>query len=498
MPTNSDAASQWVLGSQGLRNPATRYPLLGTDALRALEQSSQASLPPHALMERAGLALAQLALAYAPHARTVWIACGRGNNGGDGLHAARHLQQWGKSPQVTLIEGNTPLPADAADALQKAQQAGVPFVTAPPAAWDLGIDALCGAGLRQAPYGTVAAQIQQLNAGDGPVISADLPSGLAGDTGLASGHCVRARATLSFLALQPGLFTGTGRDVCGDVWLNTLGTALAFDHNPWLGAPDDAPARATNSHKGQFGDLAVIGGAPGMAGAALLAATAGLNGGAGRVFLALLDPSANTAALAREPALMCRPVADLAVASMAVVAGCGGGGGEAITAHLPALITSARTLVLDADALNVLAARPDLQKLLTQRPAHTTALTPHPLEAARLLGSSTAEVQAHRLDCAQTLATKLRSTVVLKGSGSIVATPHAPPWISTTGNPRLATGGTGDVLAGLLGAYLAQGLNSDHAARLAVYRHGRVADLWPSERSFSATVLAENLVPNWP
>lgn len=494
MPTNSESASQWVLGPGGLRSPATRYPLLGTEALRALERSSQAKLPTHTLMERAGLALAQLALAYAPHAKTVWIACGRGNNGGDGLHAARHLQQWGKSPQVTLIEGSTPMPADATDALQKARQAGVPFVTSAPAAWDLAIDALCGAGLRQAPYGAVAAQIQRLQAGGGLIISADLPSGLAGDTGLAAGDCVRARATLGFLALQPGLFTGQGRDVCGDVWLNTLGTAHTHAGDAWLGAPDNAPARAPNSHKGRFGDLAIVGGARGMAGAALLAATAGLHGGAGRVFLALLDPSAHNAALAREPALMCRAVADLNLTRMAVVAGCGGG--DAITAHLPQLIATAANLVLDADALNLLAKQPDLQRLLAQRPANTTVITPHPLEAARLVGCSTAEVQAHRLESAQTLANSLHCTVVLKGSGSIVTTPDAAPWINTTGNPRLATGGTGDVLAGLVGAYLAQGLHSAPAARLAVYQHGRVADQWPAGRSFSATQLAESLMPN--
>jgi ADP-dependent NAD(P)H-hydrate dehydratase / NAD(P)H-hydrate epimerase len=496
MPTNSECASQWVLGPQGLRNPTTHYRLLGTDALRALEHRSQATLPPHTLMERAGLALAQLALAYAPHAHTVWIACGRGNNGGDGLVAARHLQQWGKSPQVTLIEDNTSLPADAANALQKAQQAGVQFVTSQPAAWDLGIDALCGAGLSQAPYGAVAAQIQRLQAGNGQIISADLPSGLAGDTGLAAGDCVRARATLGFLSLQPGLFTGHGRDVCGDVWLNTLGTEHVYEGDAWLGAPENTPPRAENSHKGKYGDLAVVGGASGMAGAALLAATAGLHGGAGRVFLALLDPSAHTAALAREPALMCRAVSDLDLASMTVVAGCGGG--SAIAEELSRLITTAASLVLDADALNVLAAQPDLQKRLAQRPMGTTVITPHPLEAARLLRCNTAEVQANRVQCAQTLANTLCCTVVLKGSGSIVATPRAAPWINTTGNPRLATGGTGDVLAGLVGAYLAQGMHSDNAARLAVYQHGHAADLWPVDRSFSATALAVNLVPNWP
>jgi ADP-dependent NAD(P)H-hydrate dehydratase / NAD(P)H-hydrate epimerase len=496
MPTSFDSGSQWVLGPQGLRNPTARYQLLGANALRDLENCSQATLPPHALMERAGLSLAQLALAYAPHANTIWIACGRGNNGGDGLHAARHLLQWGKSPRVTLIEGNTSLPPDAADALQKAQQAGVQFVTSPPHEWDLAIDALCGLGLRKAPYGAVATWIQQLNAGAGTILSADLPSGLVGDTGLTPGDCVRARATLGFLALQPGLFTGQGRDVCGDVWFNTLGTLPINEGDAWLGKPDTLPTRTHDSHKGKFGDLAVVGGAKGMAGAALLAATAGLHGGAGRVFLALLDPSGSGDVLSREPALMCRTAADLAVASMTVVAGCGGG--EAIARQVPRLISEAANLVLDADALNVLAVDPTLQKRLAQRPVGTTVITPHPLEAARLLDCTTAEVQSNRIQGAQTLANRLRCTVVLKGSGSIVATPQAVPWINTTGNPLLASGGTGDVLAGLVGAYLAQGMHSDNAARLAVYRHGQAADFWPNDRSFSATSLAANLVSNWP
>jgi ADP-dependent NAD(P)H-hydrate dehydratase / NAD(P)H-hydrate epimerase len=496
MATNSEAASQWVLGPNGLRSPTTRYPLLGTQALGALERSTQAHLPPHTLMERAGLALARLALAYAPHANTIWIACGRGNNGGDGLHAARHLQQWGKSPQVSLVDGNSPLPADAADALRRARQAGVQFVTSPPAQWALGVDALCGSGLRQAPRGAVAAHIQQLQAGTGCVIAADLPSGLAGDTGFAAGDCVRAHATLGFLALQPGLFTGHGRDVCGDIWLNTLGAEAALTPKAWLGTPGIVPTRPQTSHKGSFGDLAVVGGASGMAGAALLAATAGLHGGAGRVFLALLDASDQTAVLAREPALMCRAESELELETLAIVAGCGGG--SAIAELVPTLISRAKSLVLDADALNALAAQPTLQTLLAQRPANTTVLTPHPLEAARLLGCSTAEIQANRLDCAQAMAQSMQCTVVLKGSGSIVAAPNGVPWINTSGNPRLATAGTGDVLAGLIGAYLAQGLDSQHAARLAVYQHGLVADQWPNNRSFSATKLARNLVPNWP
>lgn len=486
MSTNSE----WVLGPQGLLKPKP-YPLLSAAAVRALEADAASTLPAHALMQRAGLALARLALAYAPHARTIWIACGRGNNGGDGLEAAIHLQRWGKAVVLSLPEPGQPLPIDAAAALQRAQSAGVAIQAMPPAQWDVCIDALLGIGLRASPRGAVLEAMCAMQGGGTDIIAADVPSGLVADTGQTPGACVRARATLSFLALKPGLFTAQGRDVCGDIWLDTLEVSCSQPPDAWLQAAQADSGRPHASHKGSFGDVAVVGGATGMVGAALLAGTAALHGGAGRVYLALLAPGDQQAVFATHPTLMHTDVDHLAIARMAVVAGCGGG--DAIAASLPRLLSEARQLVLDADALNALALHPDWQTTLTGRKAGSTALTPHPLEAARLLGCSTAEVQANRLACAQALAHTYQCTVVLKGSGSVVASPGEVPHINPSGNARLATAGTGDVLAGMLGSLMAQGHSAFDAACRASYRHGQVADQWTATSTLTALDLARSI-----
>lgn len=483
MSTNSE----WVLGPQGPLRP-TPYPLMGTAALRALEAQAASTLPAHALMRRAGLALAQLTLAYAPHARSVWVACGRGNNGGDGLEAAMHLQRWGKTVWLSLPESAQPLPADAMASLHRAQVAGVAIHPKPPIHWDVCIDALLGIGLRAAPQGAALATIQAMQASGGSVIAADVPSGLVADTGHTPGACVRARATLSFLALKPGLFTAQGRDVCGDIWLDTLESTILQPPDAWLNTTKQDNPRQHASHKGSFGDVAVVGGATGMVGAALLAGTAALHGGAGRVYLALLDAGNHNAVFATHPALMQGNLEQLAIEGMAVVAGCGGG--DAMAACLPRLLAGARQLVLDADALNALAQNPAWHPALATRAAGTTVLTPHPLEAARLLGCSTAEVQADRLASAQALADKFQCTVALKGSGTIIASPGALPRINPTGNARLATAGTGDVLAGLLGSLMAQGQTGFEAACNACYWHGQAADQWPATSTLTAPRLA--------
>lgn len=483
-------SSEWVLGAEGPRQSGS-YPLLDVGALRALEAITAQSLPPQYLMQSAGLALARLTLAYYPHARQVWIACGRGNNGGDGLEAAIHLQAWGKTVYVSLPATDKPFPPDAALALQRAQEAGVAIHPSSPAQWDCCIDALLGIGLRQAPVGDTQAAIHAMHNGNGQIIAADLPSGLQADTGATPGDCVRARATLSMLALKPGLFTAQGRDACGDIWLHTLGSTAPQRPSAWLSAAPAAPPRPHGSHKGSFGDVAVVGGDQGMVGAAVLAGSAALHGGAGRVYLALLDGSQHQALFATHPVLMQRAVEQLPLSTLAVVAGCGGG--TAIARHLPMLIEQAQQLVLDADALNALATQPDWQPLLARRASGSTAITPHPLEAARLLGCSTAEVQADRLANAQALAERFRCTVVLKGSGSIIASPGIPPHINPTGNARLASAGTGDVLAGLTGSLMAQGLSAPIAAQQACYRHGAVADSWPTSSTLSADRLAEAL-----
>lgn len=477
--------------------PTQAWPLHDTAATRALEAGARDAHAPHALMQRAGLAVAQLALAAAPHARRAWLACGPGNNGGDGLEAAMHLQQWGRAPVVTWLGHESSAPADARAALTRARDAGVRFASEPPpdlTAQDLCIDALLGIGRRRPAEGAVAACIDALNTLPSPVLAVDVPTGLDADTGATPDLHVLARWTLSLLTLKPGLFTAHGRDAAGQVWFDPLGVdAPQTTATAWLAGPPAAPRRPHASHKGSYGDVAVIGGAPGMAGAAHLAARAALHGGAGRVFLGLLDGAA-AAYDAAQPELMLRDWQTLDLKAQTVVCGCGGG--EAVRTVLAQVISSARRLVLDADALNALATDTQLQALLrarAQRHPDTTLATPHPLEAARLLGCATADIQADRLKAAQQLAQHLGCTVILKGSGSVIARKGLPPWINLTGNARLATAGTGDVLAGLAGARLASGAHAFDAAAQAAWLHGQAADQWPAGQTLTASALAARL-----
>jgi hydroxyethylthiazole kinase-like uncharacterized protein yjeF len=250
-------------------------------------------------------------------------------------------------------------------------------------------------------------------------------------------------------------------------------------------------ARLHASHKGSYGDVAVVGGAPGMAGAAQLAATAALFGGAGRVLLCSLDTDATAqAGVAFAPELMRRDVEAIDPRRMTVVGGCGGG--DRIHAVLPRLLAQALHLVLDADALNAVAHDMSLRQLLRARAARNaaTVLTPHPLEAARLLGADVKQVQSNRLHAAMQIALDCQCTVVLKGSGSIVAAPGQTPAINPTGNARLAVPGSGDVLAGMIGAALAGGAAPFDSACQAVYRHGAAADQWPAGEHLTASALA--------
>lgn len=343
-----------------------RQALHGVAATRSIEQAVQAILPPHTLMHRAGLAVAQLALAIAPHARSIWIACGPGNNGGDGLEAALHLQRWGKAPVVTWLGSPDTAPPDAAASYQRAVDAGVTFAESPPNHCDLCIDALLGVGAHsRAPEGRMAAWITLLNTGLAPVLAVDLPTGLHADTGHAALHSVQASHTLSLLTLKPGLFTAHGRDAAGQVWFHALDTTSgAGAYQPttgpgaWLAGWPSIQPRPHASHKGSFGDVAVVGGAPGMTGAALLAASAALHAGAGRVFVGLLD-GGSLSVDPQRPELMFRSVQTLDFSTMTVVCGCGGG--DVISGYLaPILSTSARA-VLDADALNAIANNTALQ-----------------------------------------------------------------------------------------------------------------------------------------
>ena len=492
--------------------PDRPHALHNLAATRALEETAAAGLPQHTLMRRAGLATARLALALAPHAQQVWIVCGPGNNGGDGLEAALHLHTRARQVTVTWLGNEAHTPPDARRSLESARSAGVQFADAPASPLtehDLCIDALLGIGLApgggsRPPPENWRALLRQLRSGPAPLLCIDVPSGLQADTGawadgFAPGDAPQAPChTLSLLPLKPGLFTAHGRDAAGTVWLDRLGAPSdEASACAWLaGTPQGSQQRPHASHKGSFGDVAVVGGeglarrGMGMEGAALLAASAALHAGAGRVLVALLDDGAFRVAAAA-PELMQRRFEALELSALTVVCGCGGG--EAVVDVLTPILDQAARLVLDADALNAIARKGSLQTTLARRTARglATIFTPHPLEAARLLGSSPATVQADRLAAARSLADQFGGVWVLKGSGTIVAgAGEQLPFINPTGNARLATAGTGDVLAGMVGAHLAAGKAPFDAACHAVFAHGQMADRWPRGESLVVSALA--------
>jgi len=490
---------------------AQGWPLHDIAATRALELQAAALLPAHTLMQRAGLAAAQWTLALAPHAQRIWIACGPGNNGGDGFEAALMLHRMGKNVFITWTElaqssgdkVRQQQPADASASRQRALAAGLQISGTAPVHFDVAIDALLGIGGTLAPERAstqlMKHWLEHMHTSAAAVLALDLPSGLNADTGAADSAVPGAHHTLSLLTLKPGLFTAQGRDQAGQVWLADLGVSPPADAqaSAWLLGADQALPLSRQlaphaSHKGSFGDAAILGGDAGMGGAALLAAQAALRAGAGRVYVALLDDTAVLMDMG-QPELMFRAPSALDLRRQVLVCGCGGG--QAVRKHLPAALSVATKAVFDADALNAIAQDTQLQTQLKARHArgHATVLTPHPLEAARLLQCSAQTVQADRLSAALTLADKFSCVVVLKGSGSVIAAPGQTPRINHSGNALLATAGTGDVLAGMVGAALALGDTAWDAASRAVFRHGALADAWARQQpgtTLTASALA--------
>ncbi len=443
------------------------------------------------LMRRAGTAAAEWAAQLAVGGR-ILILAGPGNNGGDAFVVAEQLLS--SHFELSVVFGGVPdaLPPDAAEACRRFLNTGGTIETSiPPAArWHLIIDGLFGIGLTRAPSGDYAALIETANALAGrdacPLLALDAPSGLDADTGCAFTPCIRATHTLSFIGAKPGLFTADGPDHCGEI--HVAGLKLGYDVAPRdkdtlptgrLIAPALFAAHLTprrrNTHKGSYGSTCILGGAPGMLGAALLAGRAALHLGSGRVYLGLIDPEAPRADPA-QPELMLRRADDLFASDLtALAAGPGLGRSDAASNLLERAFDTDLPLVLDADALNLLAADGKLAALLTQRAA-PTVLTPHPAEAGRLLGCGTQEIQADRIASAGELASRHRAIVVLKGCGSVVATPDGQWYINPTGNAGLATAGSGDVLTGLIAALLAQGWPVLSAALAAVHLHGLAAE----------------------
>lgn len=448
-------------------------PLLRSGDLRALETRYAGARPP--LMERAGRAAARLALDRFGHGH-VLVCAGPGNNGGDGFVMARELTRAGVLVSVLFSAEPSRLPPDAAAAWQSCRGAGADFCSeVPPGKFSLVVDALFGIGLTRPIEGHYARLIERINAFGGPILALDVPSGIDGDTGRVLGIAVNATHTLSFIGAKPGLYTLDGPDHCGEINVADLDLDLAGIAGGLVATDDFGSclgARRRNSHKGSYGSLAVIGGAPGMTGAALLASRAGLMLGAGRVHAGLLAPLAVDPV---QPELMLRTPGEAFGHATALVVGPGLGGTPEAVELVRRAAGADFPVLFDADALNLIAAHPVLARMVSRRQA-PSLLTPHPAEAARLLASATDSVQADRVAAALELASRFNATVALKGCGTVIAFPDGRWRVNASGNPGLASAGSGDVLAGIAGALLAQGWPVGAAACGAVHLHGLAAD----------------------
>lgn len=430
------------------------------------------------LMQRAGAAvLARIAPRW-PRARRWLVLCGPGNNGGDGYVIAYLARAAGHT--VQLVAHGAPATPEAQAAARAWQAVGgtlSPFRPQLLAGADLVIDALLGIGLARPVDGELRALIEAVNAARRPVVAVDVPSGLDADTGEVLGAAIRADLTVSFIAHKRGLFTGIAPNYAGERVLDRLGVPAepAPPGCARLLHPDDLrralPQRARTAHKGDHGHVLVLGGDHGMAGAVLLAGRAALRAGAGLVSLA--TRSAHAAALcAAQPELMVHAVDEpaqlrpLLARATVILAGPGLGQSAWAQALLAMVLVSRQPRVLDADALNALALDP--------QPCPGAVLTPHPGEAARLLGIGTPAVQQDRYAAVARLRECYGAVTVLKGAGSLVCGERL--WLCPYGNPGMATGGMGDVLGGVIAALLAQGLDAETAAQAGVLAHALAAD----------------------
>jgi NAD(P)H-hydrate epimerase len=462
------------------------YALYRAEQVRALDRAAIDGLgiPGASLMERAGEAAFTVLRDTWPGARDVTVLCGIGNNGGDGYVVARLAQGAGLRNRVVQLGDPDRLRSDAKANREAYLEAGgevLALGTLPPKT-DLIVDALFGTGLEREVTGDWAEAIRAVNAHRAPVLAIDIPSGLHSDTGTVLGVAVEASATVSFIGLKQGMFTGQGPQCCGRVHFDGLevpatvyGTQiLSARRLDWSKQAQLLAARRRTAHKGDFGHVLVVGGASGLSGAARLAGEAAARAGAGLVSLATRPEHAALLSVAR-PELMCHGIeaaSDLTpLLRRAGVVAIGPGLGRSAwaLALLARVLEAALPLVVDADALNLLAADP------VSRP--DWVLTPHPGEAARLLGASVAEIQRDRFAAARELQRKYGGVVVLKGAGTLVQAAGArPPAVCTEGNPGMASGGMGDVLTGLISGLLAQGQTLADAAELGVCLHGAAGD----------------------
>jgi ADP-dependent NAD(P)H-hydrate dehydratase / NAD(P)H-hydrate epimerase len=468
--------------------------------------SEEHGIPGRELMERAGAAALDALRERWPASRNLTVVCGAGNNAGDGYVVARLARRAGLGLRVLALVDPARLQGDAALACADFRREDGEIEawdgTGDPAGEGPIVDALLGTGLDREVGGNFRAAVESINAAGRPVLALDLPSGLHADTGRVMGCAIRAELTVSFIGLKLGLFTGRGPALAGRVWYATLGipSGLAGGMTPAARRLDPAvlgnwlSARSRDAHKGHFGHVLVVGGDAGMGGAARLAGEAALRAGAGLVSVAT-RPQHVPALLAARPELMCHGVEEVAaltpLLARATVVAAGPGLGRAAwgRALLDAALGTGLPCVLDADALNLLAAHP--------HQAARWVLTPHPGEAGRLLGSDAASVEADRPAAVRALRERYGGIVVLKGAGTLICGGGASLWVCDRGNPGMASGGMGDVLTGLIAGLAAQLGDLERAACAGVLVHALAADDAASggERGLLAGDLLQALRP---
>jgi len=464
---------------------------------RAIEEQGIAGAE---LMSRAGTCAFETLRTRYPRARRLVLICGPGNNGGDGYVVAEHAHRAGIEVAVLTL-GNRPSRGDAATMRGRCESAGVPiqsYDAGKLAAADVVIDALLGTGLQRDVAGEWRAAIDAISACGRPVVAIDIPSGLNADTGAVMGAAVRADITVTFIGLKAGLFLSDGRDHAGEISYDDLGVPpQVFDGVETLANRIDPSylrgllsPRRRNAHKGEFGHVLVVGGGPGMPGAARLCGEAALRTGAGLVSVAT-HPAHAAALNASRPELLCfgvRTAKELSplIRRASVIAL---GPGLSITPwsrNIWREAMKARSpLVVDADALNLLAAKPARRA--------DWILTPHPGEAARLLKSTSTAVQRDRIAAAKGIVKRYGGVCVLKGAGTLVVSAEGV-WLCDSGNPGMASAGMGDVLTGVIAALRAQSLSALDAARLGVWLHAAAGD--GAAGSDEVGLLASDLFPH--
>lgn len=453
-------------------------------------------MPGLQLMRSAGLAAFNALQQRWPEARRLTVFCGAGNNAGDGYVVAKLALQAGfEVLAYSMVDAET-LSGDALTSYRDFLQAGgeTQAFSSAIKAGGIIVDALLGTGLNRQVSDDYAAAIGFINRAGCPVLALDVPSGLHADSGSVLGCAVRADMTVTFIALKCGLFTGEAADCCGEVVCSSLNVPDAVLSKLPLAAQlllkNPLMPRRRTAHKGHFGHVLMIGGNQGYSGAIRLAGEAALRCGAGLVSIATRSSHAGFINIGR-PELMCHGVEypaqlqPLLNKANVVVIGPGLGQDEWAETLLAAVLATNKTCVLDADALNLLTAQ------IIKR--DNWILTPHPGEAARLLDCNNRDIGIDRFAAIRKLQAQYGGVCVLKGAGTLIADPSGV-FVSTTGNPGMASGGMGDVLAGMIGALAAQGLPSMAAVKLAVYVHGEAADCI-AEESGERGMLASDLFP---